>query len=112
MKLVTLLTGAALAVALSAPSMAAELTAVSFGGAYGAAQKEHMIDPYMAASGNTILFEDYSGGIAEIKAQVEANNILWDVVDIEVIDLERACSEGLVEVIDFELPAGDDGVAA
>ena len=34
-----------------------------------------------------VLFEDYSGGVAEIKAQVESGNIQWDVVDFEVIDL-------------------------
>ena len=113
MKLASVLTGAAVLAVVAAPAMAQDLTAVSFGGAYGAAQKEHMIDPYMAATGANVLFEDYSGGIAEIKAQVEANNIQWDVVDIEVIDLERACSEGLLEVIPHEiLPAGDDGVAA
>ena len=90
-----------------------DLTAVSFGGAYGAAQKLHMVDPYIEATGNNVLFEDYSGGIAEIKAQVEAGNIQWDVVDIEVIDLERACSEGLLEVIPRDiLPPGDDGVPA
>ncbi len=109
-----LLTGVVAATAMVGTSaIAQELTAVSFGGAYGAAQKEHMIDPYMEATGTKVLFEDYSGGIAEIKAQVEANNIQWDVVDIEVIDLERACSEGLLEVIPRDiLPPGDDGVPA
>jgi putative spermidine/putrescine transport system substrate-binding protein len=104
----------ALSLAAGAPAIAADsFTAVSFGGAYGAAQKKHMLDPYMEQSGATILFEDYSGGIAEIKAQVEAGNVQWDAVDIEVIDLERACSEGLLEVLDFtQLPAGDDGTAA
>ena len=103
-----------LAIAISLPAGAQEsMTVVSFGGAYGAAQKKHMIDPYVEESGNEILFEDYSGGIAEIKAQVEANNIQWDVVDIETIDLERACSEGLLETIDIsDFPAGEDGTAA
>ncbi len=89
------------------------LTAVSFGGAYGAAQQKHQIDPYMAATGNKVLFENYTGGVAEIKAQVESGKIQWDVVDIETIDLERACAEGLLEVIphDILLPS-PDGVAA
>ncbi len=103
----------ALVLASFGQAQADSMTVVSFGGAYGAAQKKHMIDPYVEKSGNEILFEDYSGGIAEIKAQVEAGNIQWDVVDIEVIDLERACSEGLLEEIPRDiLPAGDDGVAA
>ena len=113
MRLKTLLSAAAILAVAATPAAARDLTAVSFGGAYGAAQKEHMVDPYIAATGNNVLFEDYSGGIAEIKAQVEAGNIQWDVVDIEVIDLERACSEGLLEIIPRDiLPPGDDGTPA
>lgn len=109
-KLLTLLASCVLT---TSPLMAQDLTVTSFGGAYGAAQMEHMIQPYMDESGVNVLFEDYGGGIAEMKAQVEAGNILWDVVDIEVIDLERACAEGYLEIIDHSvLPAGDDGVAA
>lgn len=102
-----------LACAAFAGSAAAQLTVVSFGGAYGAAQKVHQIDPYIAETGNDVLFENYTGGVAEIKAQVESGRIQWDVVDIETIDLERACAEGLLEVIprDVLLP-GADGVPA
>ncbi|WP_417661046.1 ABC transporter substrate-binding protein [Pseudomonas sp.] len=89
------------------------LTVVSWGGAYGAAQKNHMIDPFQKDTGVKVLFEDYSGGVAEMKAQVESGNIQWDVVDVEVIDLERACSEGLLETIPRDiLPAGVDGTPA
>ncbi|MCY3701842.1 MAG: ABC transporter substrate-binding protein [Rhodospirillales bacterium] len=103
---------AALTVGVS-PALADDLTVVSFGGAYGAAQKKHMIDPFAEATGTNVLFDDYAGGIAEIKAQVETGNVHWDVVDIEVIDLERACSEGLLEVLPHdELPPGSDGVPA
>ncbi len=92
---------------------AESLTVVSWGGAYGAAQKNHMIDPYQKDTGVKVLFEDYSGGVAEMKAQVESGNIQWDVVDLEVIDLERACSEGLLETIPHDiLPAGADGTPA
>ena len=72
-------TAAALAALTASPALAQDLTAVSFGGAYGAAQKKHMIDPFMKKTGTNVLFEDYSGGIAEIKAQVEAGNVQWDV---------------------------------
>ena len=113
MKMTRLVTGVVLGSMLAAGAVAEELTVVSFGGAYGAAQKKHMLDPYTAKTGNKLLFEDYSGGIAEIKAQVEAGNIQWDVVDIEVIDLERACSEGLLEEIPTSILApGDDGTPA
>ncbi len=108
-----LLTCAAALAMVSSGAMAQDLTVTSFGGAYGAAQQKHMIDPYMADSGVNVLFEDYGGGVAEMKAQSESGNIQWDVVDIEVIDLERACSEGYLEVIDHSiLPPGDDGTPA
>lgn len=104
---------AALATASLAASAEDSLTVVSWGGAYGVAQKNHMIDPFQKDTGVKVLFEDYSGGVAEMKAQVESGNIQWDVVDLEVIDLERACSEGLLEVIPRDiLPAGADGTPA
>ncbi|WPC04925.1 ABC transporter substrate-binding protein [Pseudomonas benzenivorans] len=104
---------AALASAPFAASAEDSLTVVSWGGAYGAAQKNHMIDPFQKDTGIKVLFEDYSGGVAEMKAQVESGNIQWDVVDVEVIDLERACSEGLLESIPRDiLPAGADGTPA
>ena len=102
-----------LAGTLSAHVSAEKLTAVSFGGSYGETQQKYMIDPFIKETGHNVLFENYSGGIAEIKAQVESGNVLWDVIDIEVIDLERACSEGLLETFPMEtLPAGDDGTPA
>lgn len=109
------LAGAVLAAILPITAGAQErpLTAVSFGGAYGATQQKHQVTPFIEHSGQKVLFESYSGGIAEIKAQVESGRVQWDVVDIETIDLERACAEGLLEEIpqDILLPA-DDGKAA
>lgn len=110
----SLLAGAVLGIAAAGSAAAQEaLTVVSFGGAYGATQKKHQIDPYVAETGKRVIFETYSGGIAEMKAQAQSGNIQWDVVDMETIDLERACSEGLLELIprDILLP-GDDGTPA
>ena len=90
-----------------------KLTVVSFGGAYGAAQQKHLIDPFVRQTGIAINFIDYAGGTAQIREQVASGDVTWDVVDIEVIDLERACAEGLLENIPRDiLPAGDDGVPA
>jgi putative spermidine/putrescine transport system substrate-binding protein len=104
-----------LAASLAVASLLASdpLTVISFGGAYGAAQKKHMIDPYVEKTGAKILFDDYKGGTAEIKAQVDSGSVKWDVIDVEYIDLEKACSEGLLEKIGSSfLPKGADGVAA
>jgi len=112
------LTRYALAASLAAVGFGAwaqgnSLTVISFGGAYGGAHKKHMVDPFQKDTGVTVQFDSYSGGVAEMKAQVESGNIQWDVISIEAIDLERACSEGLLESIDFsQLPPGADGTPA
>ncbi len=112
MKKVAQIAALSLAVVAST-AMAEQMTAVSFGGAYGGVQQESMLDPFMEETGHKILFESYSGGVAELKSQVESGNVLWDVIDMEVIDLERACSEGLLEEFPMDtLPPGDDGTPA
>ena len=87
-----------------------QVTVVSWGGAYTKSQVEAYHKPFIAGSGAKILSEDYNGGLAEIKAQVEAGNVTWDIVDVELSDAVRACDEGLAEEIDKSiLPDGADG---
>ena len=114
MKLKTL-TASILAAGLIAGTAvnAGDITVVSWGGAYTKSQVEAYHKPWIAETGNTIKSEDYNGGIAEIKAQVEAGNVSWDIVDVELSDAVRACDEGLLETIDHtKLPAGADGTPA
>ncbi|HHL20209.1 MAG TPA: ABC transporter substrate-binding protein, partial [Aliiroseovarius sp.] len=109
----TLLATSALVVAGGTAAMAGELTVVSWGGAYTKSQIEAYHKPWMALTGNTILSEDYSGGLAEVKAQVESGNVTWDVVDVELSDAIRGCDEGLLEEIDKSiLPPAPDGTPA
>ena len=82
---------------VSGAAMAADLTVVSWGGAYTKSQVEAYHKPWMAKTGKSIVSEDYGGGIAEIKAQVESGNVTWDIVDVELSDAIRACDEGLLE---------------
>lgn len=99
--------------ALAASAQASEITVVSWGGAYTKSQVEAYHKPWVEKTGNKIVSEDYNGGIAEIKAQVEAGNVTWDIVDVELSDAIRACDEGLLETIDHSiLPAGADGTPA
>jgi len=98
---------------VSGAAMAADLTVVSWGGAYTKSQVEAYHKPWMAKTGKAIVSEDYGGGIAEIKAQVESGNVTWDVVDVELSDAIRACDEGLLETIDHSiLPPAPDGTPA
>lgn len=98
---------------LGMPANSAELTVVSWGGAYTKSQVEAYHKPFIAKTGTKINSEDYNGGTAEIRGQVEAGNVTWDIVDVEFSDAVRACDEGLIEVIDHStLPDGDDGTPA
>lgn len=94
-------------------AQADDLTVVSWGGAYTKSQVEAYHKPFTKQTGINILSENYSGGLAEIKAQVEAGSVKWDIVDLEMSDAVRGCDEGLLEPIDASvLPAGDDGTPA
>lgn len=89
------------------------ITVTSFGGAYAKSQIESQHKPFTAKTGIKVNSEDYNGGIAEIRAQVESGKVTWDVVDLETQDLTAACDEGLLETIDLsKVPAGADGTAA
>ena len=111
-KLTALVASGALLLGAST-AMAGSITAVSWGGAYTKSQVEAYHKPWTAKTGNTVVSEDYSGGLAEVKAQVSAGNVTWDIVDLEMSDAVRGCDEGLFESIDPGiLPAGADGTPA
>lgn len=114
MKLTHVLAGAASVIAIASAANAADsITVVSWGGAYTKSQVEAYHKPWIAQTGNQIVSEDYNGGLAEVKAQVEAGNVTWNLVDVELSDAVRGCDEGLLEPIDHSiLPAGADGTPA
>ena len=99
--------------ALGAPSPAAEsLTVVSWGGSYARACQEAYLKPFAAETGVRVRLEDYNGGLSQVRAQVEAGNVHWDIVDLEYADLVRGCDEGLFEILDTaSLAQGADGAA-
>ena len=111
--LTTSLSILALGAVSTVASAEGSLTAVSWGGAYTKSQVKAYHEPFTAKTGIKIDSVDYSGGIAEVKAQVEAGNVSWDIVDVELSDAVRGCDEGLFERIDVStLPAGADGTPA
>ncbi len=114
MKLKSILISATALVAVSAAAASAgSITVVSWGGAYTKSQVEAYHKPWIAETGNQIVSEDYNGGLAEVKAQVEAGNVTWDLVDVELSDAIRGCDEGLLEEMDLSmLPDGADGSSA
>ncbi|MEM1383439.1 MAG: polyamine ABC transporter substrate-binding protein [Pseudomonadota bacterium] len=114
MKPMTFIATAVSALAIGSAAFAADsITVVSWGGAYTKSQVEAYHKPFVSKTGINIVSEDYNGGLAEVKAQVEAGNVTWDIVDLELSDAVRGCDEGLFEVIDPSvLPPGADGTPA
>jgi putative spermidine/putrescine transport system substrate-binding protein len=92
---------------------AESITVVSWGGAYTRSQVKAYHEPFTKKTGVTVLSEDYNGGLAQIKAQVDAANVRWDLVDLEMSDAVRGCDEGLLERVDASiLPPAPDGTPA
>lgn len=91
------------------------MTIVSWGGAYQEMQQKAYVDPYIAATGVKVVWDESSNeGVAKLRAQNEAGNVSWDVVDLLAADGIRLCDEGLVETVDFDtwLAPAPDGTPA
>ncbi|WP_299956261.1 extracellular solute-binding protein [uncultured Roseobacter sp.] len=115
----TLLASTALTVAAGMANadghMANEMTIVSWGGAYSNSQQKAYHDPYMEATGISIINDESSPeAVAKLRAMNEAGNITWDLVDVEAADAIRLCDEGLAMEIDHDevLAPAPDGTPA
>ena len=90
----------------------ADITVMSWGGAYTKSQVEAYHKPFTAMSGIGINSVDSDNPATPIKAQVEAGNVTVDVADVEFSDAVRLCDEGLLEEIDLSiLPDAPDGTS-
>ncbi len=88
-------------------------TMVSWGGSYGRALQAAGLDPFFRETGTEVRMEDFSGGLAQIRAQVDTGDVHWDLVDLEFVDALRGCDEGLLEPVPPDLPGpGADGSPA
>ena len=86
------------------------ITVVSFGGSYARACVKGYHESFTAETGIKVNLEDYNGGLAQIRAQVEAGSVHWDVVDLNVSESVTGCDEGVLELIDPSiLPPGPNG---
>ena len=91
----------------------ADITVMSWGGAYGEAQTEAFVKPFAAATGKPTIMVDSDNPAPAIKAMVEAGNVTVDVANVEYADAIRLCDEGVLEPIDPAiLPPGADGTPA
>jgi len=94
---------------------AVDLNVVSWGGAYTASQINAYHKPYMKKNTGVKLNSlDYSGGLAEMRAQTESGNVTWDLVDVVISDAIKGCEDGMFRPIqhDKELAKAPDGTVA
>ena len=82
---------------LAFPFVANAVTVASWGGAYTESQIKAYVDTYSDPS--AVKFENYNGGLGEIRAQVESGSVVWDVVDVLPDEAITGCDEGLFEDI-------------
>ena len=101
------------ALGLIASRVLADVTLLSWGGAYGNSHLEAYAKPFEAETGIKVNMADADNPATPIKAMVEAGNVTTDVASVEYADAVRLCDEGLLEEIDPAiLVAAEDGTAA
>ena len=84
---------------VGAPSLAAELKVVSWGGALQEAQTKVFFEGFSKTTGTTVTQDTWSGELAKLRAMVDSGNVVWDVVDMDPQTAAAACEQGLLERI-------------
>ena len=88
---------AALSLATSVPSAVAdEVVFASWGGSFQDALRSSMLDPAAEALGITVK-EDTTNGIQDVRAQITAGAVAWDVTEQELPTCETLKREGMLE---------------
>ncbi|MDK8875445.1 ABC transporter substrate-binding protein [Paracoccus sp. SSJ] len=101
------------ALAATAGAAQADITVMSWGGAYEKSQVEAYNRPFAAKSGIAVQMLAADNPAAPIKSMVESGNVTLDVADVEATDAARLCDEGLLEEIDpAAFPPAPDGTPA
>ena len=116
LKFTSVAAGLASGLLLTGTAQAVDLTVVSWGGAYTASQQKAYHEPYMKMNPDIKILNDDSAseGLAKLRAQVEAGNVTWDLVDMVASSAISACDEGIVLEIDHDtmLEPAPDGTPA
>ncbi|TPN20844.1 ABC transporter substrate-binding protein [Mesorhizobium sp. B2-3-3] len=98
MKLI--LTGILAGLLAATAAKADEMAFTSWGGTTQEAQTKSWAAPFEASSGIKVL-QDGPTDYGKLKAMVDAKNVTWDVVDVEMDFAIKAAKDGLLEPIDY-----------
>jgi len=86
---------------MSSAAMAKQITVINYGGEVAQAMRPSFVKPFEKDTNISVITGSYAGGQAKVKAMVEAHHVTWNAVEIEADDLDRGCSRGLYEHIDW-----------
>src|SRR3546814_10026764 len=81
-------------------------------GVYSQSQEEAVYHAFTRATGIEITRKVYAGGLDDLRGQVASRSGIWDVVDVEPVDAEEGCKEGLLMELGrdlLNLPTAPDG---
>lgn len=87
---------------LASPVHADEITFAGYGGAYQAALSKAVLQPVAKELGISI-HEDTTGGLVDIRAQVQAKAVEWDIAETTIDQCARGQNEGLFEPLDYKI---------
>ncbi|MFJ6151366.1 extracellular solute-binding protein [Micromonospora profundi] len=82
------------------PDGPVKLTFVAYGGVGQEAMIQHYQKPYTAANPNVTFVNSSPPDVAQVKAQVQSNSVLWDVVAVAPAAATQNCGT-LFEKLDF-----------
>ncbi|MDG1459326.1 MAG: ABC transporter substrate-binding protein [Pseudoprimorskyibacter sp.] len=90
-------------VAFASPSFAdGEVVFSSWGGSFQDALRSAMLDPAASAL-NVTVKEDTTNGIQDVRAQITAGAVAWDVTEQDLPSCETLSREGSLEPIDYSI---------
>ena len=94
---------AALVIAASSVAFAQEkaLVIAGTGGASQDAARSAWYQPFSKETGIRIVEDEYDQKLSQIRAQIEANNVKWDVVTVPILVLYAGCAEGMFEKVEW-----------
>ena len=89
--------------AFTAPALAqGTVTFASWGGAFQDALRKSMLEPASRSLGITVK-EDTTNGIQDVRAQITARRVAWDVTEQELPTCETLKREGALEPLDYSV---------
>ena len=87
-----------------------EVVVVSYGGSFEKACDDGYYKAFTEETGIEVKIDQFDGSLAQIRAQVEAGSVHWDVINVEWPVAQVGCEEGLFESLEgFEWAPSTDG---